>query len=110
MSQVKLIIKRNDIVKVMSGRDRAKQGKVTQVFPEQGLVVVEGINLRVKHLKARAGGQAGSRVQYAAPLKTNKVMIVCPHCGKTTRPKISQTPEGKKVRLCRKCNESLISA
>ena len=78
-------IKKNDTVRVISGRDKGKQGKVTQVFPRERMVVVEGVNLRVKHLKTQKRGQGGSRVQYNAPLGAAKLMVVCPQCGKPTR-------------------------
>ncbi|MBU1038792.1 50S ribosomal protein L24 [Patescibacteria group bacterium] len=106
---IKLKIKKNDIVKVLAGRDKGKQGKVTQVFPEESLVVVEGVNLRFKHLKASGKGQGGSKVQFAAPLKANKLMVVCPHCSKGTRITLSTTTDGKKVRLCHRCKQSLVT-
>lgn len=104
-----LKIKKNDLVRVISGRDRAKQGKVTQVFPRQRLVVVEGINIRVKHLKQTKGRsqQVGSRVQYAAPLLASKVMLVCPNCGKTSRPKMIVSAEGKRIRTCHRCAQPI---
>ncbi len=102
-----LKVKKNDTVVVLSGRDRGKQGKVTQVFPRDAMVVAEGINLRVKHLKARAGGKAGSKVQYAAPLQTSKVMVVCPQCGKPTRVRMSRAADGRKLRLCHRCQQPL---
>lgn len=104
----KLRIKKNDLVKVLTGRDRGKQGKVTQVFPKGALVVVEGINLRFKHLRNTPGqGRAGSRVQYAAPLNASKVMVVCPSCGKTTRVQMIKSAEGKNLRSCHRCQQTL---
>ncbi len=104
---MKIKVKKNDNVIVLSGRDRGKQGKVTQVFPKLGLLVVEGINLRFKHLKTRQRGRTGSRVQYAAPLPIAKVSVICPHCGKPTRVKIQIGSDGQKIRLCRKCSQSM---
>ncbi|MBI5733845.1 MAG: 50S ribosomal protein L24 [Candidatus Kerfeldbacteria bacterium] len=104
----KLRIKKNDLVKVLTGRDRGKQGKVTQVFPKSGLVVVEGINLRFKHLRNTPGqGRAGSRVQYAAPLGASKLMVMCPSCGKTTRVQMIKSAEGKSLRSCHRCQQTL---
>ncbi|MFZ5391114.1 MAG: 50S ribosomal protein L24 [Patescibacteria group bacterium] len=105
----KLKIKKNDIVKVISGRDKGKQGKVTQVFPKEGLVVAEGLNLRFKHLKTSRQGNQGNKVQFAAPLKASKLMVVCPHCSKGARVVISTAADGKKVRLCHRCKQSLVT-
>ncbi len=105
----KLKIKKNDNVKVIAGRDKGKQGKVTQVFPEEGLVVVEGVNLRHKHLKTNRQGSGGSKVQFAAPIKANKLMVVCPHCSKGTRVALATSSDGKKVRLCHRCKQSLVT-
>jgi large subunit ribosomal protein L24 len=104
---MKLRIKKNDAVRVISGHDKGKQGKVTQVFPTQGLLVIEGINLRTKHLRAQKGSKTGSKVQYAAPLEISKLAVICPQCGKTTRVRIAQTPDGKKIRTCHRCAQPL---
>ncbi len=99
----KIKVKKNDIVRVIIGRDKGKQGKVTQVFPDRDMVVIEGVNIRNKHLKPKGKGQAGGRIQYAAPLKVNKVMIICPHCTKTTRVRTQIAADGKKLRVCHRC-------
>ena len=104
-----LKIRKDDLVRVISGRDRGKRGKVTQVFPRQRMVVVEGINIRVKHLKQTKGRsqRGGSRVQYAAPLLASKVMLVCPNCSKTSRPRIVVSAEGRRVRTCHRCAQPI---
>ncbi|MEK7132009.1 MAG: 50S ribosomal protein L24 [Patescibacteria group bacterium] len=68
-------IKTGDTVKVISGSQRGKQGKVSQVFPRLGLVVVEGINKRTKHLKKR-GQNAGQKITFDAPLRSENLTIV----------------------------------
>lgn len=107
MSAATLRIKKNDTVRVLSGRDRGKQGKVTQVFPREAMVVVEGVNLRSKHLKGRRGGQTGSKIQYAAPLSAAKVMVVCSGCGKGTRVRMTQAADGRRTRTCHRCGQVL---
>lgn len=103
-----LRIKKNDIIKVISGRDRGKQGKVTQVFPRSGLIVAEGVNLRFRHLRTTPGrGKSGSRVQYAAPLPVSKVMVVCPHCSQPARVRMMKDAEGNNIRSCHRCRQSL---
>lgn len=68
-------IKTGDKVRVLSGADKGKEGKVTQVLPKQGMVVVEGINKTVRHLKAR-GKQAGQKVNYNGPIRAEKVTVL----------------------------------
>lgn len=102
-----LHIKKNDTVRVISGRDRGKQGKVTQVFPRQSMVVVEGVNIRVRHLRTRQRGRTGSRVQYAAPLAVSKLMVVCPHCSRAVRVRVQTSADGHKARVCHRCGQSL---
>lgn len=104
---MKFKIKKNDLVKVMAGRDRGKQGKVTQIFPGEAKAVVEGVNLRFKHLRATKTGQAGSRVQFACPLAINKLMVVCSHCNKPCRVQLKNDATGKAIRTCQKCSEVL---
>jgi large subunit ribosomal protein L24 len=65
-------IKINDKVRILSGRDKGKEGKVIQALPKLGMVVVEGINTTVRHLKAK-GKQAGQKVTYSAPVRVSKV-------------------------------------
>ncbi len=101
----KLKLKVNDTVQVVSGRDRGKQGKITQVFPQDALVVVEGVNIRVKHLKAGKAGQSGNRVQFSAPLPIAKVALVCPHCGKASRVNLQVGEDGHKNRICKRCQQ-----
>jgi large subunit ribosomal protein L24 len=104
-------IKKNDNVKVLSGKDRGKTGKVIQVFPKLGKVVVEGVNLAKKHVRSRRQGDAGQRLEYASPMNAASVMLICPKCDKPTRIGM-QSHTGtdgktKKVRACKKCGEAL---
>ena len=68
-------IKTGDKVRVLSGKDKGKEGKVTQVLPKHGMVVVEGINDTVRHMKAK-GKQAGQRVNYHGPIRMEKVSVI----------------------------------
>ena len=85
-------------------KDR-KTGKVVEVSPKEGKVIVEGINVITKHVKPTRMGQQGGIVKTAAPVYACKVQLVCPKCGKPTR--IGHTFEdGKKLRVCKKCGKS----
>ena len=99
-------IKVNDKVRVLAGKDRGKEGKVIQVFAGTRKVVVEGINIMKKHLRTRKQGEKGQVIELAAPLSAEKVMLLCPKCGKAVR--VGYKLEGgDKKRVCRKCNEVL---
>lgn len=95
-------IKTNDQVVVLAGKDRGKKGKVTQVLPQDDLVVVEGVNAMHKHLKPNKRGDKGQRVDFFGPVKLSRVMLICPKCNKQVRVKINIEGE-KKLRQCRKC-------
>jgi len=90
----------------MAGKDKGKEGKVIQVFPVEGRVVVEKVNILKKHIRSQKKGEPGQRVELAAPLSASKVQIVCPNCNKITRVGYEGEKKEKK-RICRKCKQSL---
>lgn len=90
-------IKTGDTVRIMVGKDKGKEGKVSQVFPTENKVVVEGLNQRVKHVKPR-GNQPGQRVTYSGPITASNVQMV----GKDGVGRVGYTVQGgKKVRVLR---------
>ena len=91
-------VKKGDEVEVIAGNDRGKRGAVKSVMPKTGRVLVEGVNVRVKHLKRTQKNPQGGRVRREAPLPACKVMPVDPETNRPTRVK-SGTHEGRKVRL-----------
>ena len=95
-------IKKGDNVKIISGKDRGKTGKVLKVFPEDNRMLVEGINMRKKHERAKRQDKKGEVITRPAPVSIANAMVVCPKCGKPTR--VGYAIEGKqKVRVCKKC-------
>jgi len=98
-------VKREDLVLVLRGKDKGKRGKVQRVFTTEHQVLVEGINLAKRHLKAGAQGarQAGI-VSKEMPMDISKVMPVCATCGKPTRVRITTLEDGTKTRVCKQCN------
>lgn len=99
-------IKKGDTVKILSGKDKGKTGKVVRAFIEADSVLVEGINLRKKHSKPKKQGQKGQIIDVSAPIKASNVQIVCGSCKKAVR--IGQKVEGaKKFRVCKKCGANL---
>ena len=100
---MKLHVKTNDNVMIISGKDKGKSGKVLEVSPKEGKVIVEGCNIVTKHVKPRAMGQQGGIVKAEAPLYACKVMTICPKCGKPTRVGKKVNEDGTKERVCKKC-------
>lgn len=95
-------IKKGDTVKIISGKDRNKTGKVTNALIKEGKIVVEGINISKKHSRPKKQGQKGQIVQIAMPINISNAMIICAGCNKTTR--VSKKMVGNKmVRVCKKC-------
>lgn len=78
-------IKTGDSVLVLTGKDAGKKGKVTQVFPRQGLVVVEGVNQMTKNVKARRDKEKGQRIEFNGPIKVSNVIFIDPKTGQPTR-------------------------
>ena len=99
-------VKKGDTVIVLSGKDKGKQGKVLEVMPKSGKVVVEKINVVSRHTKPRKQGEQGGIVQREAAMYASKVQVVCPKCNKGTR--IAHKIEnGKKTRVCKHCGAEL---
>lgn len=97
-------IKTNDKVKVTSGKDAGKTGKVIQVFPKEEKVVVEGVHMMKKAMKTNKKGEKGQVIELAGPFHMSKVALVCPKCSQPTR--VGYKTEGDdKKRVCRKCKE-----
>jgi len=103
----KVHVKKGDTVLILSGKDKGKQGKILEVSPEEGKVIIEGCNIATKHVKPRRMGEPGGLVKVEAPMYASKVMLVCPKCGKPTRLAHAFDKDGKKFRLCKneKCGE-----
>lgn len=98
-------IKRGDTVKIISGKDRSKTGKITHVFFKENRIVVEGVNIHKKHSRPKKQGQKGQIIQMPMPIHVSNAMIVCPTCGKSTR--IGVKTEKEKLRVCKKCGGEL---
>lgn len=103
----KVHVRTGDTVMIISGKDRGKKGKVLEVSPSEGKVIVEGRNMVTKHVKPRKMGQQGGIVKAEGALYASKVMIVCPKCGKATRIAHKVFGDGSKQRICKKCGGNL---
>jgi large subunit ribosomal protein L24 len=106
-------IKKDDKVKILTGKDRGKTGNVLQVLPARKKVSVEGLNLLIKHLRPRRQGEKGQRIEFPAFIDASNVALICPKCGKATRVGVKtikmetedQSRKTKKFRVCQKCKE-----
>ena len=104
MSRLQTPVRKNDNVLVTTGKDRGKRGRVLKVLPEKNRVVVEGLNVIKRHTKPNPQRQIkGGVVEREAPMHASNVQIVCPECGKATRVGRRILGDGRKVRICRKC-------
>ncbi|RLD40181.1 MAG: 50S ribosomal protein L24 [Bacteroidetes bacterium] len=100
-------VKKNDKVKVLTGKDKGRTGRVLHVDKKKMRVVVEGLNIVKKAKRPDQQNQKGGIVELEAPIHISNVMVVCPKCGEPIRIKKKMLDDGKKVRTCRKCGEIL---
>lgn len=95
-------IKKNDKVLVTKGKDRGETGKILKALPKKNQVVVEGVNLVIKHIRPRRAREKGQRVKVPAPMDASNVKLICPKCKKAVR--IGYKIQGdQKKRYCKKC-------
>lgn len=98
-------IKKDDKVKVLSGKDAGKIGKVLKVINKKNRVLVENVNIVKRHARPSAQNRQGGILEIEAPVHWSNVMLVCNKCITPTRVKMQVLDDGKKVRVCKKCNE-----
>lgn len=99
-------IKTNDNVIVTAGKDKGKKGKVLKVFSKEQKVVVEGVNMKKKHQRAKSRGLKGETIEVTAPIHVSNVMLVDPKSKKPTRVGY-KVVNGKKVRIARKSGDEI---
>ena len=97
-------LKKGDMVKVLAGKDKGKTGKVLKAIPEKGKIVIEKINIIKKHQKPNQKSKGGV-VEKEGSVHISKVGLFCSKCNTAVRIKSKVLEDGKKVRLCSKCNE-----
>ena len=101
-----LHVRKGDNVKVLTGKDKGKTGKILATDPKTQMVLVEGVNIATHHIKARSATEQGGRKKVEAPISASNVQIICPSCGKSVRVRHNEV-DGKNVRICAKCGASL---
>jgi large subunit ribosomal protein L24 len=102
-------LKKNDLVIVLTGRDKGRQGKVLELLDGRERVRIEGINMVKRHVKGGQDPKApqGGIIEAAAPIHISNVRLVCGHCSQPTIAKVRKLEDGKQRRYCPKCNESV---
>ncbi len=102
-------VKTHDQVVVITGKDKGKKGTVLKTVSKHNKIVVEKVNIRTKHVKKTAE-RPGERIQFEAAINASNVMVLCPSCDKAVRVGYDIPKEGKKQRVCKKCNSPLDKA
>jgi large subunit ribosomal protein L24 len=104
MAELQTPIRRNDNVVVTTGKDRGKRGRVLKVLRDKNRLVIEGVNFINRHTKPNPQKNIkGGVMKREAPLHASNVQLVCPECGAPTRIGHKLLGDGRKVRICRKC-------
>lgn len=98
-------VKKNDTVKVITGKDKGKTGVVIDILPHKDKVKVKDVAILTKHVKARRQGQESMIKKEEAFIELSNVMPLCSSCSKPCRIKIKILSDGKKARVCSQCQE-----
>jgi large subunit ribosomal protein L24 len=108
MSAVKMHVKKGDKVMIIAGKDKGKTGRISRILPDKGAVLVEGLNIIKRHSRPnKQKNTGGGIVEKEAPLAASNVMILCKSCNQAVRVGYQLLEDGKKVRFCKKCKETL---
>ena len=97
-------IRKGDTVLIISGKDRGKTGKVLKALPKERRLLIEGVNLRKKHIRPKKEGEKGQIIRMPSPIDVSNVKIICSKCGKPTRVGY-RIEDDKKYRICKKCGK-----
>jgi large subunit ribosomal protein L24 len=106
-------VKSGDEVLVISGKEKGNRGKITRALPKESRVVVQGLNMIKKHMKARGPGKPGGIIEMEAPLHVSNVMLICPSCGRASRTgkrfleETDHKGRPRKVRYCKACDATI---
>jgi len=100
-------IRTGDTVLVIAGKEKGRRGRVDRILASRNRLVVEGLNMVVRHVRPTAGVRQAGRIQRESALHVSNVMLVCNKCGKPTRVTSNRIGDGRKVRECRRCKETI---
>jgi len=99
-------LKKDDTVLIIAGKDKGKTAKILKSFPKENRVLVEGVNLKQKHVKPKKQGEKGQVVKIAMPINVSNTKFICPKCGKAARLGYV-IKKDIKARICKKCNSEI---
>jgi large subunit ribosomal protein L24 len=99
-------VKKGDNVLITAGKDKGRTGKIMKAFPKELKILVEGINLKKKHVRPKREGEKGQVVEIPAVMDISNIKIICPKCGKATRIGYAIEKDSKK-RICKKCKQEI---
>lgn len=105
-SSIYINLKKGDQVLVIAGKDKGKKGKIISFLTAKNKVIVEGIKIIKKHEKSSQTSKGGI-IEKESPIDISNIMLVCPHCNKPTRISKKILDDGTKVRVCKKCKETI---
>jgi large subunit ribosomal protein L24 len=109
MIENKCHIRKDDKVKVIAGKDKGKIGKVLRLKRKNSRLIIENINMMKKHARPSAKHRQGGIIESESPIHSSNVMLMCSKCVTPVRIKMKRFEDGKKIRVCRKCNEIIDS-
>jgi large subunit ribosomal protein L24 len=98
-------LKRDDNIEVIAGKDKGKRGKVLRVYPKTGKALVQGVNISKRHMKQRSQDAPGGIVELESPISLANILPFCGKCSKGVKVGFKVLEDGKKIRVCRNCNE-----
>lgn len=101
----KMHVKKGDTVQVISGRDKGKVGAISRIIPKTSQVVVEGVNVRTKHVKPQQEGESGQIITFEAPIHSSNVMLYSDKEKTASRVGYTFAEDGRKVRMLKKTGE-----
>ena len=102
-----LHIKKGDTVVINSGADKGKKGKVLEAMPKANKIVVEGVNIKTKHRKARKAKEQGGIIKVEGAISVSNANLLCPKCNKVSRTAHNFDKNGNKIRVCSKCGAEI---
>ena len=104
-------VRRNDRVMVIAGKDKGKSGRVIEVQARKHKVLVEGVNVVKRHMKANSRrGVQGGILDRESPIDVSNIMLICPHCSVPTRTSHQVLGDGRRIRDCKKCGAAIEGA
>lgn len=107
MDKIKTLIKKDDKVKIIAGKDSGKIGKVLKIIKKKNRIVVENINTVKLHQKPNMKNRQGGIVDKEASIHSSNVMLMCGRCISPAKIQMRVLEDGKKIRICKKCNEQI---